>query len=363
MLNDDDIDGFLRTVARGRIVRAQRTYYDNIQQLPIEVLSYAVVDGTVAKGPTTDSFWAEIRTTTQLEGYDDKPVNSYDRWLFKPTPDGRRYLLASTTDPGWEESHDMGTQPWEVEHVHVGEYGNVLGIFDSATAADADRVLKTASDAKDDATLAIPAANTAGTSWGTVVYALSDQKIIDQLGGETVGDPDRVDGLTIAIPADLDDPAKGTAGYRVAFNPRVLSQPESVFARLARHEMTHATLRGRGDGAPLWLTEGVAEWVSVRPMMRSERRLPTSALTVGATATSLPTTADFAGPNAEAWYAVSWWVCEYIARTSGSSMLWTLLDRLAGGADQDEVIPELLGITPDQLVRRGVALMAATYRS
>ena len=60
---------------------------------------------------------------------------------------------------------------------------------------------------------------------------------------------------------------------------------------------------------------------------------------------------------------MSWWVCEYVANTYGQRMLWTLLDQLAGGADQDSVIPELLQITPDVLLRRGVALMSATYGS
>ena len=326
-------------------------------------MKYAVVDGTLAKGPSEGSYWAEVRTTTQLQGYDDKPVSSYDRWLFKPTRDGQRYLLVSTTDKGWEDSHETGTQPWEVEHVYVDEYGSVLGIFDSATAAHAESVLRTVSEGKDDVTLTLPQAVQPTNSWGTLVYVLSDQQIIDGLSGDTVGDPDRADGLTIAIPADLNDPSKGTAAYRVAFNPRVLAQPASVFGRLVRHEMTHATLGARGKGAPLWLTEGVAEWVSVRPMPRSQRRLPTSALSVGAAAQHLPTSEDFGGPDAEAWYAVSWWTCEYIANSFGSSMLWTLLDRLAGGADQNQVIPELLGVTPDQLVRRGAALMAATYQS
>lgn len=354
---------FLRTVAGGGIRRQQRTYFANIQELPVETLTYAVVPGTLAKGPTDGSYWAEIRTTTELQGYDDKPVRSYDRWLFRPTRDGQRYLLVSTTDRGWEDSHDTGTQPWEVEHVYVDEYGSVLGIFDSRTAAHAQQLLRTVSEAKDDVSLTIPEAEQPSTGWGTVVYFLSDQSIIDGLSGETVGDPDRADGLTIAIPADLDDPSRGTASYRVAFNPRVISQPTSVFGRLVRHEMTHATLGSRGRGAPLWLTEGVAEWVSVRPMPRSQRQLPTTALSVGARAQHLPTSADFAGPDAEAWYAVSWWVCEYIANTYGSHMLWTLLDRLAGGADQDQVIPELLQITPDVLLRRGVALMTTTYAS
>ncbi|GAB4003121.1 hypothetical protein [Nocardioides ultimimeridianus] len=312
-------------------------------------------------GPSAGSYWAVIRTTTELQGYDDKPIASYDHWLFRSTSDGQRYLLVSTTDAGWENSHDTATQPWEVEHVYVDEYGSVLGIFDSRTAAQADRLMRTFSEGKDDVSLTIPEYEQPSTGWGTVVYVLSDQTIINGLSGETVGDPDRADGLTMALPADVDDPAKGTASYRISINPRVVSQPGTVLGRLVRHEMTHATLGAHGRGAPLWLTEGIAEWVSVRPMARSQRRLPASAMTVGMNARTLPTSADFGGADAGGWYAVSWWVCEYIANTYGARTLWTLLDRLSGGADQEQVVQSLLQITPDVLVRRGVALMSATY--
>ncbi|GAB3860317.1 hypothetical protein GCM10028801_22950 [Nocardioides maradonensis] len=343
--------------------RQQRTYFSNIQDLPVESLGYQIVPNTLVVGPTQGSYWAEIRTTTELQGYDAKPIASYDRWLFRPSTDGQRYVLVSTTDKGWENSHDTATQPWEVEHVYVDEYGSVLGIFDSRTAAQADRLMRILSEGKDDDSLTIPESEQPSTGWGTLVYVLGDQTIINGLRADTVGDPGRADGLTIALPADVNDPSKGTASYRVSINPRALAQPASVLGRLVRHEMTHATLGARGQGAPLWLTEGIAEWVSVRPMARSERRLPASAMTVGLHATSLPTSADFAGSDAEGWYAVSWWVCEYVANTYGAHTLWTLLDRLAGGANQDQVLQQLLQITPDVLVRRGVALMSATYAS
>ncbi|MCL2542039.1 MAG: hypothetical protein FWE71_06190 [Nocardioidaceae bacterium] len=318
---------------------------------------------TLAKAPGDGAYWAEIRITTKLDGYDAKPVSSYDRWLFRPNIDGQRYLLASTTDKEWEDSHDTGTEPWDVEHVYVDEYGSVLGIFDSRTAAHADRVVEAVSEAKDDDSLVIPESLQPSAGLGTVVYMLSDQRMINGLSGSAVGNPAEPDGLTIAIPADVNDASAGTAAYRVAFNPSDADQPAMVFDRLIRHEMTHATLGAHTQGVPTWLNEGIAEYVSVQNLPRSERRLPSDALAVGATAQSLPTTEDFAGADAPAWYGVSWWVCQYIANTYGQRTLWTLFEQLSGGADQDQVIPSLLHITPEVLVRRGVDLMTSTYSS
>lgn len=320
-----------------------------------------MVPGTLAKGPTEGSYWAEIETTTELQDYDLKPVRSYDRWLFKPTRDGQRYLLTSTTDRPWEESHQTATEPWDIEHVYIDEYGSVLGVFDSTTASDADRILRIVSEAKDDDSLTIPESEQWAEGSGTVVYVLGDQKIIDGLSGEIVGSPERADGLTIAMQADPNDPSRGTASFRVSLNPRVLTQPELVLGRLVRHELTHATLGTHGKGAPIWMTEGIAEWVSVRPLPPSQRRLQPGALEFAARAQHLPTAADFAGADSGAAYALSWWTCEYVANTYGQHMLWTLLERLSGGADQDQVIPELLQITPDVLLRRAAALMTTTY--
>ena len=55
-------------------------------------------------------------------------------------------------------------------------------------------------------------------------------------------------------------------------------------------------------------------------------------------------------------------MCEYIARTYGQRTLLVLLDSLGGGADEGEVLREVLGLDARELVRRGADLMAATYR-
>ncbi|UMG92293.1 hypothetical protein [Nocardioides sp. TF02-7] len=67
------------------------------------------------------------------------------------------------------------------------------------------------------------------------------------------------------------------------------------------------------------------------------------------------------GPDAEAWYAVAWWVCEHVAATYGEPALWSLLDALAEGRDEEEAVPALLGTTPARLAAEGTGLMQRTY--
>lgn len=365
-LASDDLARFRRSLDRtdAGLVDSEQVYFDNISQLPVGRLRIRVVEDTITPVEGTDlggetEYWAEVVVALRLDGYDAAPVQTRDRYRFVPNADGSRLLVGSTTDYGWEEQHPGNAQPWDLGAIHVEEAPGVLGIFDDWTDDDATEVLDAASAGRSDVRAVVGSGDDRVS--GVVVYSLQDPTFLEGLAGQTVGDPDRADGLTIAVPVDSLAPGKGVASYRVFVNPRVLDEPATVVGRLVRHELTHALLGSRGRGAPLWLNEGIAEYVSVRPMAPGRRRLPARALDVGETVTDLPGEAEFAGSDAEAWYAVSWWVCEYIASSYGEDVLLSLLDRLAGGADQEQALQEVLGLGGAQLAQRGVALMTTTY--
>ncbi|WP_141013500.1 hypothetical protein [Nocardioides sambongensis] len=359
-VRDDDLDLYLRTVGRGRIRAEQRMVFANLDQLPVQTVGYRLVEDSVAADGDR-SYWVTVETTLRLDGYDVAPVRTRDRWRFTLGEHGRRLALSSTTDVAWESEHGVGQQPWDVEPIRVEEGFDVLGIFDASTVGGADDLLAAVGDGRFDVAAELDDGESVADRPGTVVYVLRDRSATDGLTGQPVGAPQRADGLTIAIPADSTDPGAGIAGYRMSLDPQVLDEDDVVLDRLIRHELTHAILGDRGRGGPLWITEGVAEWVSVQRLAPAERRLPADALSVGASASALPTAEDFAGPDAAAWYAVSWWVCEYIATTYGEAALWALLDRLVAGEETGTVLGEVLGLTEEQLVQRGVAVMTSTY--
>lgn len=360
-LREHDVARFRRTLDDGDagLLQDQQVYYDNLEQLPIQVLRYRVLPQTIAVVEGTDDYWAEVVVALRLQGYDDAPVRTRDRFLFTPSASGSRMLIASTTDYDWEAEHPGNAQPWDLGAVEVEERVGVLGVFDEYTRDSASSVLDSVSSGRTDVRAII--GDDESSTAGVIVYSLQDPTFLRGLANQTVGDPDRADGLTIAVPIDAAMPGMGAASYRIFLNPRVLLEQPAVIGRLVRHELTHAMLRSRGRGAPLWMNEGLAEYVSVRSMPPAKRRLPASALSVGATATDLPGEAEFAGGEAEAWYAVSWWVCEYVASAYGEDVLLLLLDRLENGADQAEALQAVLGITSSQLAQRGVALMTTTY--
>ncbi|MDQ6526523.1 hypothetical protein RB608_23080 [Nocardioides sp. LHD-245] len=361
-LRTRDVARFRRSLdaADHGLVAEQQTYFDNLAQLPVGELRYEVAADTITPVEGSEDYWVEVVLVLGLDGYDAAPARTRDRFLFTPSPGGGRLVITSTTDHAWETAHPGNAQPWDLGPVRVEQSVGVLGIFDDTTVRHAGAVLDAAGNGRYDVRSVLGSTGD-GVTTGVVVYALRDPAFLRGLADQTVGDPDRADGLTIAVPVDGTDARKGVASYRIFLNPRVLDQQAGVLGRLVRHELTHATLGARGHGAPLWLSEGIAEYVSVRPMAPTRRRLPARALDIAATATALPGAAEFGGGDAEGWYAVSWWVCEYIAGTYGAPVLLLLLDRLADGADQAQVVPDVLGVTPAQLAQRGVGLMERTY--
>ncbi|TQK70802.1 hypothetical protein [Nocardioides sp. SLBN-35] len=361
-LRTHDVARFRKALDRGDagLVEEQQAYFDNLAQLPVGELHYEVAADTITPVEGSEDYWVEVVLSLGLDGYDATPTRTRDRFLFTPSPDKSRLVITSTTDYSWETAHPGNLQPWDLGPIQVREAVGVLGVFDDTTVRNAGKVLDAAGSGRSDVRSVI-GSTSATAPTGVVVYSLRDPAFLRGLADQTVGDPDRADGLTIAVPVDGMDASQGVASYRIFLNPRVLEQPVGVLGRLVRHELTHATLGSRGHGAPLWLSEGVAEYVSVQPMAPARRRLPARALDLAATVTDLPGAAQFGGPDAEAWYAVSWWVCEYVASVYGRPVLLLLLDRLADGADQAQVLPEVLGVTPAQLAQRGVGLMERTY--
>ena len=153
-----------------------------------------------------------------------------------------------------------------------------------------------------------------------VVYVLADQAFVESLDGLPVTDPDRLDGVDRSGAPRRPRPGGPVSSYRIVLSPHVLDESDEVLDRLVRHELTHVALGDHARGVPLWLAEGLAEYVSVRPVAPAERRLQTDALNLAAAGVAdVPSDSEFGGAHAEGWYAVSWWVCEYIAATYGEA--------------------------------------------
>lgn len=358
-VRDGDLGAFEAGLARrdATFLAEQTTYFDNLTQLPLGRFDYALDRRTLVR--SGDEYWVEVEVALQLASYDTAPVITRDRFRFRPAgPQAQRYKLVSTTDPAWEEEYDVEPAPWDAGPVVVREGVGVLGIFDAVSVTTSASLLHSVEAGISQVAAVVP------YEWSrsVVVYALSDDSFmatVDGLGGK---DPEDADGVAFPVYASesVDAPVAST---RFVLHPRMLGRTGERRDRLIRHELTHIAVGPADDNAPLWLSEGIAELVSVQPLAPEDRALPGAAVEAAeAVPQGLPTDEDFEVADAEAAYGLSWWDCEYIAATYGTPVLWALLEELNDQVGSDKArIYATLGINSRQLARKGAKLLLATY--
>ncbi len=355
-----DQAAFLAGVARRdpAFVADQTTYLANLDQLPLARFGYSLEPTSVARSGR--GYWATVEVTMQLDGYDARPVVTPDRYLFTPQGKGR-YAVASVTDKAWESGNELDPQPWDLGPISVRTGNGVLGVFDSGSEASADTVVTEVEQGVSAVAAEIP------YEWddGVVLYALDDPTFLAGLDSVPGDDPLRLDAVSFEVMARPN--ARQVASTRFVLNPTVLDRSGVAGAgagrgRLIRHELTHVALGSRADRVPTWLSEGLAEYVSVRPMAPEDRAISGAALAAAeAGLSALPTDRDFGGPASEAGYGIAWWTCEYLASAYTESILWTLLDAMPEGRP-DDVLQDLLALEEAELARRAGDLMLDTYR-
>ncbi len=354
-----DRAAFVSVLDRGNpgFVTAQEGYFDNLAQLPLATFAYTVDRSSLVRGRASYSVVVEI--AMQLEGFDATATRTLDRFRFDRVGKGNQqgYRLASVTDRAWEESNDIRPQPWEVRPVQVRLGTGVLAVFDDTSVAAADPLLRSLETSIADVSGRVP------YPWdpAVVVYALSDTAFIRSLDDLPGDDPDALDAIAFTVPAGPGDPR--AAATRIALNPRIIARSDLALERLLRHEITHVAVGERDDNAPVWLAEGIAEWVSVQALPERTRRIGTEALTAARKGVdSMPDDATFNDDTATSNYATSWWVCEYLATTFGETAPWVVLDAFAApDTPESPTIQALLQISVDKLAKRGNELLVSNY--
>jgi hypothetical protein len=357
-LRTQDLDAFLGTVSDEgpAFVRRERTYFANLGQLPVGTLRFTVDPSTLVRDG--DGYDVVARVALRLDGYDAAPVVRPARFRVVDDPDGPGLLVASDRDRPWERRNGVDVQPWDEGRVVVRRGRGVLGIFDETSDRVSARVIREVERGIDAVSTTIP------YDWDghVVVYALSDTRLLDGLDGIPGGDPDAVDAVAFPVTAREGEPA--LAGTRFLLHPRMLSSDPARLARLIRHELTHIALGERDDRVPVWLSEGLAEWVSVQPIAPGRRLIGAAAIEAARAGPSeLPEDTTFNGPDQGAHYGLSWWACQAIVDMYGEQMLWRLLDDLAATdeANQADELQQVLQMGTGQLAREAARRILATY--
>jgi hypothetical protein len=363
-----DLDLFLRGVSGDAAFLArQRREFTNLVQLPLATYSFRVL---ASRWPDqlADPAWGRstqlprVVESYQLRGYDVAPVRRTTGFAFARSGGELRIVADRTRTgayfPGYEPA------PWDVAPVRVHESDGVLGVFDRATDADADRLLDVVHDGVRDVRAAVPFA------WPgrVVVFSFDNRRVLDSFAGVPGGNIRHLGALTFPVYGDAAAPRPAAVGMRFTLLPSSVRAGQPFLGRIVRHELTHVAVGRRDDGAPVWFAEGLAEYVGARPLGTDERRIASVALArARGTVTGMPASATFNGPDQDWHYALSWMACDYIAASRGEARLWQLMDALHNGgagtrdADQDEVLRRVLGYDSHELARRAAARIRTIY--
>lgn len=361
-----DSDAFLAGVdAEDPALRIrQRRYFANLDQLPLRQFSYQVLD---AQWPDRfrDAGWGEgtlvpqVRVSMQLDGFDEVPVRRLTGFALDRR-DGRIVMVADRT-PSGQVFPGSDPAPWDLASIVVRRSGNILGVFDEGTRARASEIEQEVADGVREVQAAIP------YSWNgrVVVYALQDRAVLESYDSVPGGRIDHLGAMTFPVTAKAG--SDRVAGRRFTLLPNALSADRPFLARIIRHELTHIAVGARDDKVPAWLSEGIAEYVSVRSTPVRARRIATIApQRARAGAFALPATASFNGAD-QVWnYALSWMACEVLVARFGEERLWELLAAYQGRSepmaiDDPSILEGITGLTPGRLAEAAAARITRLY--
>ncbi len=232
---------------------------------------------------------------------------------------------------------------WDLEGLRLveGTHSLVLGAADASS-------LQAWADAADRAVATVD--SVWGTEWSRRLVLVLPQEwtqVSGLLGGRAY--PGYA-GLTTSL-----DPAGRGAGQRILLNPDETARlSQESRALLVAHEATHVATEGL-PGVPLWVAEGLAEYVAYADSTNSARdALPVllRAARSGSLPAELPTDSHFAagGDTAEAAYEGAHLAVRLLAEAHGDAALVAAIRAIAERpAELDQILTEQLGIDLAQL--------------
>jgi hypothetical protein len=355
-----NLNAFLEGVDndRPKFLARQERYFLNLRELPLGVFRYSLEAGVVSL--PDGRVQGVVQLHMRLSGYDARPVRRAALFTFRHLPGGT-WVLSEDRNRTFEKDNDIEPQPWDLMRIQVKEGDGVLGVFDEESIDAAYQII----DEIEDGIRVIKEEVPLSWSGRVVVYALSDLRVLSGLEDLPGGDPNRLDGVAFPVRVSRESPR--LAAIRFMLHPRMIYRNDETRSRLVRHELTHVALGRRDDRVPTWLSEGLAEYVSVQPIVPYERMISRQALEAAQAGVDyLPLDTEFNGPASGANYGLAWYACEYIAHAFGEKTLWQLFDVMRAGdgtseTEEDAVLEQVIGIDGTELAKLSARKIVNTF--
>ena len=203
----------------------------------------------------------------QLRDFDAVPVERTVGFVFSFT-NGRATLVSDRTSTG-KPLFRGNPAPWDLTAISVREEPGVLGIFDRRTKGSAATVVAAVRDGIAQLDRALP------FSWSgkVVVYSVEDPRVLASFRDVPGGAIEHLGAMT--FPTYAEDEHSQVASTRMLLMPSSVRAGQPFLGRITRHELSHVAIGVRDDGAPTWVSEGIAEYLGAREVPVRERIIPT----------------------------------------------------------------------------------------
>ncbi len=346
-----DRAGFLATVdsRRRAFYHAQAVLFDRMATAPFSGFSYQL-DGVSNLATTrirqryapAPVYLPEVEASYRFRGQDHSPVLARFYYSFVWTGTAWRIAAQDELRPLAHSDAEI----WDTGPLQTAATSRTLVVFHPGDSVLANRLLGAAERGYAQV----------GASWSgawehkVVILVPRDQAEAERL----VGARDLGQVAAVAASSIESGPFQRVLGNRIVVNSTNVRRYDQLNLQVVMtHEMTHVATRTIGQGVPLFIVEGFADFTALRPIQQPlALTRPALAATVraGRFSATLPSDADLRGADASVAYDASSSFCLWVANTFGESKLQALYRAFRGTtepstAGQDIVFRHVLGIS------------------
>ncbi|MGH2814395.1 MAG: hypothetical protein ACRDLC_04465, partial [Actinomycetota bacterium] len=320
---DDDRTAFLSTVDKRQKAwyREQSTQFARLRTVPFSAFTYRVValrSGTSLKRryDADQVYLGQVEARYRFQHQDASPVLTRHSFTFVLVPAGWR--IAGKGDRRLRARDDV--EIWDSGQVRTVRSARTLIVHHPGDEALARRLLTVA----DRAYAQVAAAWTGDWERKAVILVPRNQEEAEELVGAR--DLSRV--AALASSSIESDQSGRVLGNRIVVNTTNVARYRDLDLQvLITHEMTHVATRTLGDGVPLLLVEGFADWAALQPVklpFAVTRAALVQQVRSGRFDGALPGDREFRGASAGVAYDEGSAFCLWVARTFGAAKLRAL---------------------------------------
>ena len=342
-----DRAAFLATVDRRQRswYREQATLFGRMRTAPFSGFAYRILDQRAdtrlrRRYRAEQVEVARVQARYRFAGQDASPVLARYSYTFALTRSGWR--IAGDGD-GRFRGHD-DVEIWDSGPVRTARSARTLIVHHPGQEVLARRLLRVA----DKGYAQVGAAWTGRWERKAVILVPRDETEAERLVGAR--DLSRV--AAVASSSVESGAAERVLGNRIVVNTANVSRYDNINLQiLITHEMTHVATRTLGDGVPLLLVEGFADWAALKPLGYPFRVTRPALARLGSRFDgALPRDAEFRGSQAAVAYDEGSAFCLWVAETAGPAKLQALYRQFAGSdpptsAQLDRGFRRVLGIS------------------